>query len=224
MSDRRRLAQDLHDTLLQGFLSASMQLDLAIDDLPENSATRITLSRVLRLMREVLDEGRDVLQGFRLARFEGFALEQVFSRLAQELFIPKSTDFRLIVKGTPRPLRPRIREEVIQIGREALANAFRHSQARNVRLEIEYGIEQVRVFIKDDGCGIDPDVLEAGLEGHWGIPGMRDRTGIIEAHLEVRSRIAAGTEVALTIPNRIAVLAQPSHPGRKTCDTFSRAS
>jgi signal transduction histidine kinase len=113
-------------------------------------------------------------------------------------------DFRVIVLGSARKLHPLIRDEVYHIGRELLVNAFRHSQASCIEVELEYGPKSFRIVVRDDGCGIDPEVLRARREGHWGLPGMRERAERVGARLRVWSRAAAGTEVALSVPNSIA--------------------
>jgi signal transduction histidine kinase len=110
----------------------------------------------------------------------------------------------LIVDGAPRPLRPLVRDEVYRIGREALINAFRHASAKNIELELRYSYRQLHMLIRDDGRGIDPQVLAAGREGHWGLSGMRERADRIGARFHVSSAPAAGTEVDLAIPSHVA--------------------
>ena len=101
-------------------------------------------------------------------------------------------------------MHPVIRDEVYRIGREAVVNAFRHSRAGAIEVVLEYGSRQLRVLIRDDGCGIDPQVLDKGREGHWGLSGMRERTEEIGARLRLFSAADAGTEVELFIPGHIA--------------------
>jgi signal transduction histidine kinase len=97
-----------------------------------------------------------------------------------------------------------IRDEVYRIGREALANAVRHSGAQKIEVEIDYAAASVRVVVRDDGRGIDEQVLRAGRDGHWGLSGMRERAERMGARLTVWSRGGAGTEVELLVPGRIA--------------------
>ena len=92
----------------------------------------------------------------------------------------------------------------VRIGREALVNACRHSRASNIEVVLEYGAKQLRILVRDNGCGIDPQVLRSGREGHWGISGMRERAEEIGARLKVWSGADAGTEVELSIPSDIA--------------------
>lgn len=89
--------------------------------------------------------------------------------------------YRVIVEGLSRPLHPVIRDEVYRIGREALVNAFRHAKAGNIEVQVEYTSAHLRVVARDYGCGIEPCVLQAGREGHWGLPGMRERAERIGA-------------------------------------------
>ena len=204
VAERTRIAQDLHDTVLQGIISAAMQLDVAVDQLPANSPAKLRLSRVLELMRHVMKEGRNAVRGLRSSSSGSDDLGQAFSRIPQDLGLEVQIDFRVIVLGSARKLRPLIRDEVYQIGRELLVNAFRHSRASCIEVELDYARKRFRMVVRDDGCGIDPQVLREGREGHWGLPGMRERAERIGARLRVWSRAGAGTEVLLSVPNSIA--------------------
>jgi len=210
LAERTRIAQELHDTLLQGFLSASMQLHVADDRLPENSEAKPLVERALQLMTRVIDEGRNTVRGLRSSDVFNQNLEQAFSRLQQELFPTSDTEFRVIVEGTPRQLRPAVRDDIYHIGREALANSFRHSRATEIVVEIEYSVNFFRVMVRDNGIGITADVLREGREGHWGLSGMRERAERIGARLRVLSRADAGTEMELSVPGGIAFASQPS--------------
>jgi len=204
LAERTRIAQELHDTLLQGFVSASMQLDVAEDQLPDDSPTKPVLNRILQLMGRVTEEGRNALRGLRTEDDDHRDLEMAFSRVRQELAVDEKIDYRVVAHSTTRPLRPVIRDEVYRIGREALANAFLHSRASTIEVEVEYATRYLRIIVRDDGCGIDSQVLDAGRQGHWGLPGMRERSEGIGASLRLLSRIGAGTEVELTVPSAIA--------------------
>jgi Histidine kinase/Histidine kinase-, DNA gyrase B-, and HSP90-like ATPase len=220
LAERTRIAQDLHDTLLQGFLSASMQLHVAADQLPTDSPAKPLLSHVQQLMAQVIEEGRNAVRGLRSSESSGsLNLEQAFSRIQQELAVQEPINFRVIVEGRPRLLHPIIRDEVYRIGREALVNAFRHSQAKSIEVEVEYSAKHLRILVSDDGRGIDSQVLRSGRDGHWGLSGMRERADRIGARLKVRSRAAAGAEVELSVPGNVAFKIQPS---RRLSGWFAR--
>ena len=177
LAERTRIAQELHDTLLQGFLSASLQVHVAADRLPEDSSVKPALNRAMELMRQVIDEGRNAVRGLRSSHSASLDLEHAFSGIQQELAADEreQIDFRVIVEGERRLLHPVLRDEVYRIGREALLNAFRHAHARKIEMELKYSSNRLSVVVRDDGCGIDPNVLETGRDGHWGLSGMRER-------------------------------------------------
>jgi len=189
---------------LQGFASASMQLHVANDRLPADSPAKPLVERVLQLMRQVSEEGRNAIRSLRSPQSESHDLEQEFSRIREEIATNKQIDFRVVVQGLPRQLHPFIRGEAYLIGREAVTNAFHHSQATKIEVEVEYLPRILRILVRDNGCGIDPKVLDVGREGHWGLSGMRERTENIGAQLRIMSRTGTGTEVELSIPGKVA--------------------
>jgi ligand-binding sensor domain-containing protein/signal transduction histidine kinase len=203
LAERTRIAQELHDTLLQGFLSASMQLHVANDILPMDSPAKPFVGRILDLMGRVIDEGRNAVRGLRLPKSESEDLEQAFSRIPQEIAIGEGIEYRVFAEGEARPLRPAVREEIYWIGREAVVNALRHSRGSKVEVEIEYSPGYLRLLVRDNGSGIDPQVVGAGRDGHWGLSGMRERADRIGARLRVLSASSAGTEIELSVPNHI---------------------
>jgi ligand-binding sensor domain-containing protein len=208
LAERTRIAQELHDTLLQGFLSASMQVHIATDSLPADSLAKPTLTRALQLMRQVIEEGRNAVRGLRSYGSPSLDLEHALSQVQQEVAPYGSSQqaigFRVIVEGQQKSLHPLLRDDVYRIGREALINAFRHARAKNIEVELKYSPSQLRVLVRDDGCGIEPNILKTGRDGHWGLFGMRERAEQIGARLHVYSSRAAGTEVELSVPGHVA--------------------
>jgi signal transduction histidine kinase len=222
LAERTRIAQELHDTLLQGFLSASMQLHVAADRLPADSPEKASLGRVQDLMRRVIEEGRNAVRGLRSTSTQADDLEQALVGMSQELAIGE-VEYRVIVEGRPRPLKPLIRDEVYRIGREALANAFRHSGAKSVEVEIEFASSDLRMLVRDNGRGIDANVLRSGSEGHWGLSGMRERAERIGARFKVWSGADAGTEVELVVPAAVAFIRSASTGRWAWATRFSRS-
>jgi len=210
LAERTRIAQELHDTFLQGVVSVSMQLHVAVDQLPENSPVRGNLNRILQLTGRVIEEGRNTLRGLRSSIENAHDLKDAFSSIPQELGREQNADFRVVVEGVSLPLRPSIRDDVYGIGREALVNAFRHAGARKIDMHLEYAASQLRISVQDDGCGIDPQFLQFGRDGHWGLSGMRERADRIGGKLRVLTRSGGGTEVELRLPSDIAFESESS--------------
>jgi signal transduction histidine kinase len=203
-TERKRIAQDLHDTVLQEFLGASLQLQIAVDQMPASSPVKLRLNRVVEVMGRIVEGVRLAVCGLRSSSTEGVDLAEAFARIPKDLGTGDQIEFRVLVLGPPRRLNPAVRDVVYRIGHEALVNAFRHSQATRIEVELQYTATRFRLVVRDDGCGIDPKVLHSGRDGHWGLPGMRERAERIAARFRVWSRRAAGTELELAIPARVA--------------------
>ena len=202
--DNVRLAQELHDTLLQGFFAVSIQLHVAVEQLPADSPAVARFNDITQLMDRVVEQGRLVVQGLRSLDQHGSSLGQAFAGVPTELGLPSAVGFRVVVEGRQRELTPGLRDDVYRIGREAIVNAYRHSRAKAIEAAIEYRPAELRIAVRDNGCGIDPQQLKWGRSGHWGLQGMRERAERIGAQLRVLSRVAIGTDVELCVPGRIA--------------------
>jgi len=197
--ERARIARELHDTLFQGFLGASLLLHTAVEQMPADSPSKPSLSRALRLMYRVIDEGRVAIQGLRSPGIAATSLEQALLELRDQL-TPGDARFRIFIMGKPKALKPAIQEQIYLIGREAVHNALRHSGATSIEVEVEYSPRRLRVVVRDNGCGIDPQVLRSGRDLHWGLLGMRERAASVGAQLRIWSRPGAGTEVEISVP------------------------
>jgi len=200
--ERTRIAQELHDTLLQGFFALSMQLHDAVDQLPADCTAAPRFRNLVNLCDRVLEDGRLAIQGLRDAaphRSLGHALASV----PAELGLQPAVGFRVIVEGEQRQLRTNMREDIYRIGREAIVNAYRHSRAEDIEAAIEYSPAELRISVRDNGCGIDDKKIDWSRR-RWGMQGMRERADRIGAHLRIMSKLALGTEVELCVPGRLA--------------------
>ena len=139
------------------------------------------------------------------------SLGQAFAGIPEELDLPSSVRFRVVVLGRQRPLRRLFRDEVYRIGLEAIVNAYRHSGAKEIETEIEFRPDGLRVGVRDNGCGIDPQELGCGSHGPWGLQGMRERAECIGGRLRVLSRVDLGTEVELCVAGKF-IFEQGSNP------------
>jgi signal transduction histidine kinase/ligand-binding sensor domain-containing protein len=204
MNERERIARDLHDTLLQGFQGLMLRFQAVMEQIPDNEPARSNMERVLERADEVLLEGREQVSKLRAEAKYGEDLSQAIATFGEELALHNAAQFSMAIVGTPQPLDPIVLDEAYRIGREALVNAFGHSNALRIEGEITYDSASVRLSIRDDGDGIDPAILKSGLAGHWGLSGMRERAQNIGGQLNVWSNHGAGTEVELIVPSEIA--------------------
>jgi len=204
--ERVRIAGELHDTLLQGFLGASLVVGGTLQLMAEDSPTRASLNRTTRLIHRAIEEGRAVLQGLRSSAVASGSLEREFLDLLREIAPASGVQARILVIGHARALKPEIQHQIYSIGREALFNAFRHANATSIEIEIAYLRSQLRLVIRDNGRGIDAQIVQSGRVSHSGLVGlvgMRERAKGIGAEVRIYSRRAAGTEVEVSIPSSI---------------------
>lgn len=215
INERARIARELHDTLLQSFQGLLLRFQTALVLLPQRPAdAKEALATALERADTALIEGRDAIQELRshpaavndfLHRIGNLALD------LQEETNNQESSLRTIVEGSPRPLQTIVQEEVQSIVKEALRNAFAHSRAQNIEVEVAYSERKFRVRIRDDGQGLDPELLRnGGRAGHWGLAGMRERAEKLGAKYELWSEVDAGTEIQLSVPASIAY-AKPSN-------------
>jgi signal transduction histidine kinase len=203
VSERTRIARELHDTLIQSVDGLMLYLQAAMDE-PDRERSHQMLEKALDRADEVLSEGRERVHTLRTESITANDLSQALTGYGEERAQDHATEFSVTLIGNPRPLDPIIRDEVFRIGREALANAFQHSGASKIEVELTYDRNEIRLRIRDDGSGIDPLIVETGKAGHWGLSGMRERANRVGAELNVWSGPNVGTEIDLTISARVA--------------------
>jgi signal transduction histidine kinase/ligand-binding sensor domain-containing protein len=213
LNERTRIARELHDSLLQGFHGLMFRLQAVRQLLPEGDAAKI-LDSAMRVGDQAIGEGRDAVQNLRSSSFDDGDLAISLSALGTELGAgvdpPSKPEYRVVVEGRPRELTAIARNEAYRIVREAVCNAYQHAKARHVECEITFGDADLTIRVRDDGIGVDPQILARGQRpGHWGLPGMRERGESFGGHLHVWNEGSAGTEVELRMPARVAYAQTP---------------
>ncbi len=205
VAERARIAQELHDTLIQDLAALGLQAEIADDQLPqEPDAAKQTLEELRTRMQAVVSHGRREMTGLHDGVTGSDDLAEALSRAAQEFRRPNGPSFHIVVQGHPRTLHPLVGEEVYRIAREAIGNAFRHAASDHIEVELSFASDELRVRIHDDGRGISHALVESGRPGHLGLQGMRERAKHIGASVKIWSRVDVGTEVDVIIPGRSA--------------------
>ncbi len=204
--ERTSIARDLHDTLLQSFQGLMLRFEIVSQLLPDRPVeAKEKLDGAMKQAADAITEGRDAVQGLRTSTVQTNDLARAIDTLGEELANDPthhdSPAFIVTVEGSPRDLHPILRDEIYRIAAEALRNAFHHAEARRVEVEVRYDNRRFRLRVRDDGKGIDPAVLSGrGRDGHFGLPGMRERANAMGGKLVLWSEVGAGTEVELIIP------------------------
>jgi len=210
VGERTRIARELHDSLLQGVQGLMFRLQAVRELLPGNPSEAMkALDTALDRGDSVIVEGRDTISDLRQSTVGDSDIARALTTLGEELAAQSNNGtascVRVLVEGRQRELNPMLRDEIYRIGREALRNAFRHSEAQKIEAEITYGDSEFLLRVRDDGIGMGPVVAnQGGRAGHWGLPGMRERAKSFGGKLEVWSEQGAGTEIALTVPAAVS--------------------
>jgi len=214
VSERTRIARDLHDTLLQSFQGILLKFHAVtyFKDLPPEA--KVTLAATIEQARQAITDGRDAVQGLRssivLSHNIAAELSVLGDELTQEAY-GSSPAFRVLVEGAPQDLAPLVRDEAFRITSEAVRNAFRHAQATCIEVEVRYHPREFRLRIRDNGKGIGPEVLaDCGRDGHYGLRGMHERAKLVGGRLAVWSELDSGTEAELSVPAAVAYAKAPA--------------
>ena len=209
VSERTRIARELHDTLLQSLQALLFQYQAARNLFAAGSERAMqVLDASLDRTEQAIAESRDAIRDIRSENVAQNALPELLTKAGSDLAKSRADrdvpTFGLTVEGERRTLTPIIREETYRIALELLRNAFRHAKAHRIETEIRYDDDMLRLRIRDDGKGMDLKVLQGDSNGHWGLRGVRERAERIGAKLDLWSEAGAGTEFQFTVPARIA--------------------
>jgi signal transduction histidine kinase/streptogramin lyase len=202
LTERARIADDLHDTLLQGFSSVTLQLVKAEHALPgKPDVAAETIVRVQQLAQESLREARERVWEMREAVAASDDLAAALEAIARDRASGLSIEVVVTTAGSPRRLPRSIGDAAFRIGREALVNSVRHAEASRIEIHLDFGADLLLLEVRDDGRGVNPAEAEgAGRRGHFGLSGMRDRARGLGGRCDVQPRPGGGTIVALELP------------------------
>ncbi len=203
LTERTRVARELHDTLLGSLSGVALQLEAGAGRLAAGDSSSTAVAHLLMSLgaqaRQALAETREFVLAMRTPSNAGLLHEQL-AGAAQRTFGGMDIAVHLTVTGTARPYPPTVEAEIVSIAAEAMTNARRHSGCRTVWVACAYDARGLSVSVRDDGQGFDP--LQTSPLGHWGLVGMRERAAAIGARLTVTSALGTGTEVVLVLPER----------------------
>ena len=205
-SERMRIARELHDTLLQSFQGVLLMFRTAQTLIATRPAeAQQAVEDAIAQARAAITEGRSAVQGLRPSVGEPCDFNEAIKTLGEELAKDSAHSslaaLTMYVEGTPRALKPLVRDEIFRIASEALRNAYRHATASRIELQVDYGDRRFNLRVRDNGKGIDSAPTTGGaLPGHFGLRGMRERANEIGGKFRIWSAPGFGTEVELTVP------------------------
>ena len=197
--ERDRIARELHDTLIQGFQGLVLRFDAIHRQIPMGLAdVRRDMEDAISRAEEVISEGRDRVGDIRVDSGQPHDLAQALSHIQDEIALETQAHLE-VQTNPPRPISSIARDEVYRIGREGILNAFRHSHATLISVQLDYRDDGLMLRVEDNGLGINPQLAKDGARpGHWGLPGMRERAKRLSATLTIVG--GQGTTISLWVP------------------------
>lgn len=201
LAERNRIAREIHDTLAQGFVAVSVQLELLGRKLsgPVEGAREL-LDQARELVQNSLAEARRSIWDLRSQTAEREDFASKLSKMATQVTSRTPVKVRFEVNGTYRALPGKVEDELLRIGQEAITNVVRHADAQHIDVALHFDAKKVKMVIADDGIGFVNRGAASSANGHYGLQGMRERAEQIGAELTVVSTPGAGTHVQVETP------------------------
>ena len=194
LTERQRLARDIHDTLAQHFTSIIMHLSAAKHSNPESVPSEVQQAE--GAAREGLEEIRRIVRDMQPEQIEKASLIEAVEGLAARWSAENSVQVKMKVTGTPRSLTPSAETALLRISQEAMHNIHKHAQAKNVNITFSFMEDIFAMDIVDDGLGFDPSKNSDG----FGLKTMRDRIEELGGTLAIESERGGGTAIAVSLP------------------------
>ncbi|MGC3956550.1 MAG: sensor histidine kinase, partial [Verrucomicrobiota bacterium] len=207
LTERNRVAREIHDTLAQGLAATSVQLRLARKKAGGDSeALQTHLDAAQQLVRDSLQEARNSIWNTRSQVLETGDLPTALNGILKQMADGSELKTALEITGRPRRFAPVLENNLLRVGQEAITNAVRHARAKNIKVTLEFGERQFRLTVRDDGKGFDP-AEPPQSPGGFGLLGMRERAKELKGDWQVRSKPDQGTEITLvgTVVRRVTL-------------------
>ncbi|AKU20539.1 hypothetical protein ACZ75_02405 [Massilia sp. NR 4-1] len=203
LNERERIARSLHDNLLQGVQALLLRFQLVQVRLKDEPETQKLLDRALSDAEWLVENTRDEVVALRREPQSSTLLTELYEAVVK--VAPEAGKLlHLSTAGEPRPLRCEAAEEMFYVLREAVLNSVQHARASRIAVQLRFTMDAVECQVRDDGIGIAPEIAQAGLAGHWGIIGMRERIARVGGEISIAPRIEGGVAVRFTLPARVA--------------------
>jgi signal transduction histidine kinase/ligand-binding sensor domain-containing protein len=202
VSERERIARDLHDTFFQGIEGFLIHLHVITSRLQFEPEAAERISSAFSEADAVMAQGRRMIFKLRTLAESGDLPKAIKAFIDRAESSPE-LKFEVRVFGSPRQLVESACEEILKIVREGIWNAIRHARGDYIEVTIHYSRAVLEICVEDNGVGIDPAVYASGSRpGHWGLPGIRERAQKLEAHLEIDKSALGGARVCLRVPSK----------------------
>jgi signal transduction histidine kinase len=193
-TERRRVANQLHDTLQQTLVAASLQLHAA-----SRSAANAPMQLALELLQRGQEEVRDAVWDLRMDEQARVNLGELLSGLASEMSRRSVMEIRYS-EDAPCIIPAHVVSQLVRIVREALTNAMKHAEAESLSIQLTHSEQGLALSISDDGRGFDANACPGQDQGHFGLGSMAERAAALGGQLRITSNPGRGTEICVLLP------------------------
>ena len=205
LEERNRIAREMHDTVIQGCVSASALLEAVVSLEPaEASPGRHLLDTARNQVRDTVDEARRAVWNLRRGETGSPVISQLLEQMAQQVSQTSHIPVRFEGSGDPLTLDPAVEYVILMVAREAVSNAVHHAQPAEVRMNVHFDTDHIQMQVQDDGRGFEPGQVASVQGTHFGLIGMRERVEHLGGQFEIDSSPGKGTRLSLKIPVRPA--------------------
>lgn len=201
LTERTRLAQELHDTLDQTMTGIALQLALVSDffqSSPSEASHHLKLAR--SLMRQGQTDVRQSVWGLRCRANEEFNLVNAMVINARQIAGCAGLKIQVDTSSETQPLSEVVEEDLLRIAQEAVTNIVKHAEAKSVHVSLEFREREVVLQIKDDGKGFYPETCAGPKDGHFGLLGIRERAQRLGGSVVIASAPGEGARIRVEIP------------------------
>jgi len=205
LEERNRVAREMHDTVIQGCASVSALLEAVSIGTEESGSKRELLDCARTQVRVTVDEARRAVWNLRQSGAAMPEIGPLLDQMAQQASHASHVPVRFEASGKPVLLDPAVEHDILMVAREAVYNAVQHAGPTEVRIQVHFEQNSIRLRVVDDGCGFNPQGTELAAGEHFGLVGMRERTARLGGHFDIRSAPGTGTELLVEVPVRSAV-------------------
>jgi len=215
--ERTRIAQELHDTLLQGFTSVGLKLDTLITGLPASlDTTKQQFEKILNQSDEYLVEARRAVWELRSPSLDKIGdFPNALKKVSEQALQGTSIQLHFATSGTATKPAPAVEDNLLRICEEAVVNAVKHAYPTLVEIDLNFSPAELRLRIRDDGCGFNPNGPDASKNGHFGLVGIRERVKSIAGNLSLKSQPGRSTEIMVTVRLSPVEVSPPQNGGHE---------
>ncbi|MBU8912898.1 MAG: sensor histidine kinase [Spirochaetales bacterium] len=196
--EQRAMAEEIHDGLSQAMTVLHLELSIFRNVAPHTEDIDSRLSRAQRLVETLMESTRDLINKLRPPVLDDFGIVPALEWIASRFRATSSSECRVLIEPKEIDLPPETSSAIYRIVEEALTNAQRHSEARNVTISLTMDTGTIRLTVTDDGIGFQSQV--PADPNQFGLMHIRERVAFLNGTFSVDAAPRRGTTLIVQLP------------------------